>query len=110
MASRQRDQLIAVGCAQRRDHFEVVTPHPAELAHDRAAVGNALNDPLLFQLEESEADAGAMGIKLLAKVLLDQPFARMAPAEHDVLLEPPGDHSGDRTLARRMFCKRLVQL
>ena len=37
-----------------------------EVAHHRAAIWNALNNPLLLQLEKSQSDVGTVSVKLLA--------------------------------------------
>ena len=62
-----------------------------EIAHDRAAVRDSLDDPHLFQLEQCEPDVAAMGIEVRAQILLDQPLARVPPSEHDVFLELSDD-------------------
>ena len=80
-----------------------------EIAHDRAAVGDALDDPLLFQFEQREPDVTAMGIEVRAQILLDQPLARVAAAKHDVLLELARDQAGDRRLARLKIGRRRLK-
>src|SRR6266567_1714524 len=72
----------------------------SEIAHHRAAIGNALNEPLLFQLEQGEANVSSMRVEVLAQVLFDQALARVAPAEDDVLLEARRDDMRDTRLAR----------
>jgi hypothetical protein len=67
-----------------------------EIAYDRAAVRDALDDAALFQLEQRQPDIAAMGVERRAQVLLDKPLARMTPAEHDVFFELPGNHVRDR--------------
>ena len=56
-----------------------------EVAHDRAAIWNSLDDPFFLEFEERKSDVGAMRVELLTEILLDQPLARMAPAKNDVL-------------------------
>src|SRR5260370_26363054 len=78
-----------------------------EIAHNGAAVRNTPDDSLLLQFEQSEAHIAAMGVEVLAEILLDQVLARMAPAEDDVLFQAPRDDAGDRLLAggdRRAWC------
>jgi hypothetical protein len=41
-----------------------------------------------------------VGIEICAQGLLDQPLARVPPAEHDVFLELSHDQVGNRRLAR----------
>src|SRR5215471_6970540 len=50
------------------------------LAHGGAAIGDALNDTLLLELEQRQAYVTAMGVEAVAQILLDQPLARMTPA------------------------------
>ena len=70
-----------------------------QIAHDRAAVRDPLDDAHLFQFEQREPDVAAMGVEIRAQVLLDQPLARVPAAEHDVFLELSG-RSGRRSTAR----------
>ena len=53
-----------------------------EVAHHRAAIWNALTNPFFLELEKSKADVGAMSVKLLAEILLDQPLSRVASTQH----------------------------
>ena len=52
----------------------------AEVTHDGAAIGDALDDPLLLQFEKRQPDVAAMRVEVDAQILLDEAFARMAPA------------------------------
>ncbi len=56
-----------------------------EGTHDGAAIGDSLNNPLFLEFEERKSDVGAMRVELLAKILLDQPLARVAATKDDVL-------------------------
>src|SRR5271166_3864769 len=57
----------------------------SEVAHNCAAIGNSLDDPLFLEFEKSEPDVGAVGVELLAEILLDQAFTWVTPAQDDVL-------------------------
>src|SRR5260370_37573072 len=72
----------------------------SEIPHHRAAIGNALNESLLFQLEQGEANVTSMRVEVLAQVLFDEALARVAPAQDDVLLEARRDDMRDTRLAR----------
>src|SRR5713226_6042095 len=78
----------------------------SEIAHNGAAVRNALDNSLLLQFEQSEAHIAAMGVEALAEILLDQVLARMASAEDDVLFQTPRDYVGDAQLV--MSCARCL--
>ena len=64
------------------------------------------DDAHLFQLEQRQPDVAAMRIEVRAQVLLDQPLARVPPAEHDVFLELARDQVDDRRLARVRLGRR----
>src|SRR5262249_47304521 len=70
------------------------------IAHDRAAIGYALDDAFLLKLEQREPYVAAMGIEAVAEILLDQAFARVTPAEHDILLQTGRDDVRGRLFAR----------
>ena len=97
-----------------RHHFELLAdgvdlPHllRRQSAHHGAAVGNALHQALLLQFEQRKSHVAAMGLKQIAEILLDQALPRLAPPEHDVLLDALGDDRGGRGLARRR-CRDLA--
>ena len=94
-----------------------VTSFRREVADDRAAIWDALNDALFLELEEREPDVGAMRVELLAKILLDQPLARVTPAEHDVFFQARRDDARRSPVAARgvswqrlrsVVCRRVV--
>ena len=70
-------------------------------ANHRAAVGNALHQALLLQLEKREPDIAAMGLKQVAEVLLDEALPRLPPPENNVFLDAPANDRGCRGFARR---------
>src|ERR1700690_393178 len=63
----------------------------SQAADQRAAVWNALHQPLFFELEQGQPNVTTMGLKQLAEVQLNQPLARLAPSKDDVLLDALGD-------------------
>ena len=75
----------------------------SEVTHDRAAIGDSLNNPLFFEFEERKPDVGTMRVELLTEILLDQPLARMTPAKDDVLFQAGRDDTGDGRLPRAAF-------
>src|SRR5580704_16016396 len=80
-----------------------------EVAHHRAAIWDALNNALFLELEKSQPNVGTVRVELLAKVLLDEPFTRMAPAQYDVLFEPRCDELGNGRSPRAAFCRYFTQ-
>src|ERR1039458_9091889 len=61
-----------------------------EVAHDRAAVRNSLDDALFLEFEEGEPHVGTVRVELLAEILLDQPLARVVWFYACKLLWPAG--------------------
>jgi len=72
-----------------------------QAANQRAAIWNALHQAFLFELEQRQPHVTAMGLEQVGKILLDQPLLRLAPPQHDVLLEALGDHDGGGLARRR---------
>src|SRR5260370_13369545 len=62
--------------------------------NQRAAIWNALHQAFLFEFEQRQPHVTAMGLEQVGKILLDQPLFRLAPPQHDVLLEAFGNHDG----------------
>jgi len=64
-------------------------------------------------MNRNEPHVGAVRVELLAEILLDQPLARVAPAEHDVFFQACGDALGGRRSAdavlRRRFARRVFR-
>ena len=82
--------------AHRVDFLDLQRRQPA---HHGAAIGDALDQPLLLQLEQRQPHVAAVGVEEVAKVLLDQPLARLAASEHDVFLDAAGNRHRRRDLA-----------
>src|SRR5215467_2144493 len=80
-----------------------------EIAHERAAIGNALNDTFLLQFKQGQPNITAMGIEAVAQVLLDEALARVTPTEHDVFFQAGRDHFGDRIQMRARLRKRCAR-
>ena len=51
-----------------------------EIAHDRAAIGDALHDALFLEFEQRKPDVGAMGVEAIAQILLDQALPWVTPS------------------------------
>src|SRR5262249_43598775 len=62
-----------------------------EIAHDRTAIGNTLNDSFLLKLEQSQPNVAAMRVEAIAEILFDQAFARVTPAKYDILFQAGRD-------------------
>src|SRR5258708_6801835 len=96
MADRKRDDAD-------RHHFQLFTNRVDFLhlqgrqsANQRAAIGDALHQALLFELEEGQPDVAAMGLEQVTKILLDQAFPRLTPPQYDILLDALCDDEGCR--------------
>ena len=81
----------------------------SEVAHDRAAVRNSLDDALFLEFEEGEPHVCTMRIELRAEILLDQPLARVTPTQHDVLFQARRDDIGDGRLPRAAFWRQFAR-
>ena len=77
-----------------------------EIAHHCAAIWDALYDALLFELKKRKPNIGAMGVEAITQILFDQAFPRVAPPEHNVLLQPRGDFFRRGTLASMQLSRR----
>src|SRR5580700_1168447 len=86
--SNRHDLQFLADCVDLRDLLR------GEVAHHRAAIGDALNNALFLEFEKSQPDVGTVRVELLAKVLLDEPLTRMASAQHDFFFEPRCDELG----------------
>jgi hypothetical protein len=76
--------------------------------HHRAAVGNALDQPLFFKFKQREPNVAAMGLEKITQILFDQPLPRLAPSQYNVFLDTPGDNDGRCRLARRRSAPRGI--
>ena len=84
------------GLEQRAHLVEVEQIGAVERAHDRAAVGLDLDQPLRLELQQRLADRRAAGAEALRERLRPQPLARLQLAFEDRVLELIADPAGAR--------------
>jgi hypothetical protein len=67
-----------------------------------------LNDAFLLELEQRKPNVTAVGVEAVAKILLYETLARVAPAEYDVLFQAGRNNVGQGFFARGLFAYAML--